>query len=318
MRGVWLEEKTPRFRDDLPRPEPGPGEALLRLRLAGVCGTDVELCRGYYPFAGVPGHEFVAEVVRADGAPKWVGSRVVGEINAVCGRCPTCRAGRPTHCEDRTVLGIVGRAGVFAEYFTLPVDNLHAVPEGLADEAAVFCEPLAAALQVAEQVHLRPTLSAVVVGAGRLGLLVGRVLGLAGCQVQVVVRSESRAELAARFGLVGVSAEELRPGRADLVVEASGAAAGFALARKLVRPRGTLVLKSTYAGELCADFSSVVVDEISLLASRCGPFAPALRLLERGLVDPRPLIQDRRPLDAGAGALTDAARPGATKILLHP
>ena len=316
MRCLWLQDQTLTLRDGLPTPTPAAGEALIRVRLAGVCGTDLELLRGYYPFAGIPGHEFVGEVLESP-EPSLRGRRVVGEINAACGSCPTCRAGRPTHCEQRTVLGIVGRHGAFAEYLTLPLENLHPVPSSVPDEAAVFCEPLAAALQVLWQVHVRPTDRVLVLGAGRLGQLAAQVLALTGCQLQVVARHPHQRQLLERQQIPTLDPAEVAPAAADLVLEATGDPAGFELARRAVRPRGTMVLKSTYARQLKIDVSALVVDEITLVASRCGDFAPALRLLQRRRVDPGPLIEARYPLAQGLEALDHAAREGAMKVLLE-
>lgn len=316
MRCLWLQDQTLTLRDGLPTPTPAAGEALIRVRLAGVCGTDLELLRGYYPFAGIPGHEFVGEVLESP-EPSLRGRRVVGEINAACGSCPTCRAGRPTHCEQRTVLGIVGRHGAFAEYLTLPLENLHPVPSSVPDEAAVFCEPLAAALQVLWQVHVRPTDRVLVLGAGRLGQLAAQVLALSGCQLQVVARHPHQRQLLERQQIPTLDPAEVAPAAADLVLEATGDPAGFELARRAVRPRGTMVLKSTYARQLKIDVSALVVDEITLVASRCGDFAPALRLLQRRRVDPGPLIEARYPLAQGLEALDHAAREGAMKVLLE-
>lgn len=319
MRCLWLEGGRLELRGDHPAPGPGPGEALVAVRVAGVCSTDLELLRGYAGFTGIPGHELVGTVVSAEGAPGWVGARVVAEINAACGECAACRAGLGRHCPTRTVLGIVGRDGVFAELVAVPVANLHRVPDAVPDEAAVFCEPLAAALEVAEQVHLGPADRVLVVGAGRLGQLVARVLALAGCDVVAVVRHERHRRLMERAGVATCEAGEIEAGprgRFDVVVEASGAPAGFALARHAVRPRGTIVLKSTYAGRLELDASSLVVDEVTVTGSRCGPFAPALRLLERGAVDVAPLVEARYPLEEGAAAFEHAARPAALKVLL--
>jgi threonine dehydrogenase-like Zn-dependent dehydrogenase len=318
MRCLWLEGGALSSRPDVPEPRPAAGEALLRMRLAGVCATDLELRRGYLPFTGVPGHEVVATVEAAPSAPEWEGRRVVPEINAPCGACPECRAGLPRHCRSRSVLGIAGRDGAFAELLAVPVASLHPLPEGLADEAAVFAEPLAAALEVLEQVHVTPSTRAVVVGAGRLGQLVAQVLALTGCSLAVVARHERQRALLRSRGIEAVEEQDLAPRAADLVVEATGHPSGFDLARRLLRPRGTLVLKSTYAGSLEVDLSALVVDEITLVGSRCGPFGPALSLLERGLVDPTGLVEARYSLDAGLAAFEHATRPGALKVLLRP
>jgi threonine dehydrogenase-like Zn-dependent dehydrogenase len=272
--------------------------------------------RGYYPYAGVPGHEFVGVVEQAPGAPDWVSRRVVGEINAACGDCPTCRAGRPTHCERRTVLGIVARDGVFATHVRVPVRNLHAVPEGMPDEVAVFTEPTAAALEIQEQVRVSPGDRVVVVGAGKLGNLVAQTLAAAGCRLLVVGRSPRPLSLLAARGIATTTAEGIPPRAADLAVECTGNPEGLEIARQAVRPRGTIVLKSTYHGKTGIDMAPFVVDEITLVGSRCGPFAPALASLARGDVDPRPLVEARYPLAEAVAAFEHAARPGALKVLV--
>jgi threonine dehydrogenase-like Zn-dependent dehydrogenase len=317
MQALWLENNVLSFRDDLPVPDPPPGEARVRVRLAGICATDLELVRGYYPYTGVLGHEFVGVVVESSDDPAWVGQRVVGEINVACGKCETCRAGRHTHCEKRSVLGIKDRHGALAEYLTLPLGNLHRVPPSIQDEAAVLTEPLAAALEILQQVPIHPTDRVLVIGAGRLGQLIARTLVLTGCDLQVMARHENQVTLL-KPQHIAVVPEGAVPSRCmDVVIEATGSPAGFVLARQAVRPRGTLVLKSTYKGDTRLDLSGMVVDEITLTGSRCGPFAPALRLLEREQVDPTPLIQERYALADGLAAFERAAQPGALKVLLQ-
>ena len=313
MQSLWLEDQNLSLRD-IRRPSK-PDEALLRVRLAGICGTDLELARGYYPFTGVPGHEFVGEVV---GSPdqSWIGKRVVGEINAVCGDCEQCKNGRPTHCEKRTVLGITNRDGVHAEYTCLPLVNLHVVPENVSDEAAVFTEPLAAALEIQEQVHFQPTDRVLLIGAGRLGQLIAQTIALTGCDLRVLARHPHQQALLKNRRIKLISETDIQLRYWDVVVEATGSPSGFGLARQAIRPRGTLVLKSTYAGELTLNLSPFVVDEITILGSRCGPFAPALRLLERGEVDPTVLIAERFPLSRGVEAYKTAKKPGILKVLL--
>jgi threonine dehydrogenase-like Zn-dependent dehydrogenase len=300
----------------VPAPAAPPGEAVVRVRLAGVCNTDLELVRGYYPYTGVPGHEFVGTVEAAAAAPEWVGRRVVGEINAACGACPSCRAGRRSHCETRSVLGIVARSGVFATHLALPIENLHAVPDSLPDEAAVFTEPTAAALELQEQVRITADDRVVVVGAGKLGHLVAQTLALTGCRLQVVGRSPRPLALLAARGIPTATAEGIEPRGADLVVECTGHPDGLELARRAVRPRGTIVLKSTYHGRTELELSRFVVDEITLVGSRCGPFAPALELLAAGRVDPLPLVEARYPLADAVAAFEHAARPGTLKVLV--
>jgi threonine dehydrogenase-like Zn-dependent dehydrogenase len=246
----------------------------------------------------------------------WEGRRVVGDINAACGECPTCRAGRPTHCPHRTTLGIAGRDGAFAEYLTLPVRNLSPVPASVPDEIAVFTEPLAAACEILEQVHVRPTDRVVVLGDGKLGLLCAQVLALTGCDLVVAGRHEEKLSILTQRGTQTTMHSDSLTSSADLVIEATGHPDGYAAARRLVRPRGAIVLKSTYHGSIDVDLTMVAVDEITLVGSRCGPFAPALRLLEQRLVDVIRLIQARYPLTDAMTAFEHAAQPGTLKVLV--
>lgn len=320
MRALYL-DKTLSFRAEYPIPHPGPDEALVRVRLAGICNTDLELERGYMSFTGVPGHEFVGIVEQCQTAPDLIGQRVVGEINAACGQCDTCRANRPTHCPHRTTLGIAGRDGAFAEYLHLPVVNLHRVPESVPDEAAVFTEPLAAACEITQAIHIRPTDRVAVLGDGKLGLLCAQVLQLTGCDLLVIGRHQASLEILARRGIHTIQDPTglgNLSGLFDLVVEATGAPEGYATARQLVRPRGTMVLKSTYHGAIQANLTMVVVDEVTLVGSRCGPFEPALRLLEQKLVDVTSLIRARYPLSKGLAAFERAKQRGALKVLIEP
>jgi len=315
MKALWLEECELSVRD-VPMPAAA-GEALVRVLVSGICGTDLELARGYYPFTGVIGHEFVGQVVESPD-PAWIGARVVGEINVDCGECEACRAGRPTHCEKRTVLGITGRDGAHAECLRLPVRNLHRVPDGVSDEAAVFTEPIAAAVEILQQVHVLPTDRVLLVGAGRLGQLVAQVLALTGARLRVVAKHDAQKALLDARGIATIEPAEVEPRRWDIVVEATGSPSGFDLAARALRPRGTLVLKSTYRGEVTLALAPFVVDEITIIGSRCGPFAPALRLLERGEVDPTALIAETYPLTRAIEAMEVAGRPGTMKVLLRP
>ncbi|MFL6332983.1 MAG: alcohol dehydrogenase catalytic domain-containing protein [Pyrinomonadaceae bacterium] len=298
------------------------GEALVRVRLAGVCNTDLEIVRGYAGFEGTLGHEFVGEVERAPGAPELEGRRVVGEINAGCGRCQLCRAGDSRHCPARTVLGIVGRDGAFAEYLTLPVVNLLPVPDEVPDQRAVFTEPLAAACGVTERVKVEAETRVAVIGDGKLGLLCAQALqATTGAGITLVGRHEGKLEIARGRGVRTVNSDELPDSfdRAfDVTVEASGSPAGFETALRLLRPRGTLVLKSTFHGTTELSTAPVVVDEISIVGSRCGRFKPALELLRRGAVETDALITDEFPLSEGPRALERAAEPGVLKVLLRP
>jgi len=301
-----------RLAHDYPAPALAPGEALIRPHLAGICNTDLEITRGYMGFRGVLGHEFVGTVVACDDAA-WLGRRVVGEINAACLRCPTCLRGDQPHCPERTTLGIDRRDGAMAELVSLPISCLHEVPPGVPDEAAVFVEPLAAALEILEQSHLRPSERVAVVGDGKLGAMIVQVLRLTGCDVTLVGRHPERWALFRAQAIRCARPDEV-VGRFDLVVDCTGQPAGLATARRLLRPRGRLVLKSTFNAPSELNLTMLVVDEITLVGSRCGPFAPALRLLERGLIATEPLISARYPLHDGLAAF--AASVGQMKVLL--
>jgi len=314
MRSLWLENNRIDVRDVQPARKPA--EALIKIRKAGICSTDLELVKGYYPYTGILGHEFVGEVVEADD-PSWIGQRVVGEINIVCHQCEQCLNGRPTHCEQRTVLGIVNRDGTFAEYTQLPIANLHRVPDSVPDEMAVFTEPLAAALEIQQQIQLKPNDRVLLIGAGRLGQLIAQTLALTGCDLHVVARHPQQQDLLKARGIKIMGEGEIQPWRWDVVVEATGSPGGFALARKAIRPRGTLVMKSTYKGEMSVNFSAMVVDEINLIGSRCGPFEPALRLMESRQVDPTVLIAEEFKLEEALKAFERAAETGVLKVLVE-
>ena len=307
-------DNTVRLVADYPRPAPESNEALIRIQLAGVCATDLEMLRGYKGgYRGVMGHEFVGQVVESPD-PAWIGKRVVGDINVACGDCDMCRLGIPSQCRQRQAIGIIGRGGVFADYLALPLANLHLVPDGVSDEEAVFAEPLAAALQIPQMVPIQPNDQVVVLGDGRLGLLVAQVLRLNAAEVTLLGHHPERQALARSWGLL----VERPDSDADIVVDCTGRPEGFSEALTLVRPRGTIVLKSTYAGAGEFDLSSVVVNEITIVGNRCGPFEPALRLLEEGLVDVRSLIDARYPLSEGPAALEHAGRRGTLKVLIQP
>ncbi len=298
-----------------PMPASRPGIAIVRVHLGGICNTDLELTRGYMQFRGVLGHEFVGTV--ADGPDDWTGRRVVGEINFACGQCGFCIRGLQRHCPQRRVMGILDADGAFAETVAVPVANLHRVPDAVPDDAAVFTEPLAAAFEILEQVHVRPGLDATVLGDGKLGLLAAQVLHQAGARVLAVGKHDHKLALLRARGIGAVTASEWDGAPADLVVEATGSPAGFARAVQATHPRGTVVLKSTCAGEARLNLAPVVVNEITVVGSRCGSFVPALRALESGSVDVRPLITARRPLDHGADALDLAGTAGRNKVLLE-
>lgn len=304
----------------VPLPHGDDGEAVVRVTLSGICNTDVEIARGYANFTGTLGHEFVGVVESAPGAPRLVGKRVVGEINAGCGRCALCARGDARHCPERTVLGIVGRDGAHAESLQLPVVNLLPVPDGIEDERAVFTEPLAAAWGITERVDISKETRVAVIGDGKLGLLCAQALHLTGAHVLLVGKHRDKLRIAARRGVETVLLDRVaNRGRSmDVVVEASGGEEGFALAIGLLRPRGVLVLKSTFHGATAIEASRLVVDEISVVGSRCGRFAPALELLEQKAVDVESLISEQYALANGVRALERATEKGILKVLLKP
>jgi threonine dehydrogenase-like Zn-dependent dehydrogenase len=300
---------------EIAAPEPR-GEALVRVVLSGICNTDLEIARGYAGFRGTIGHEFVGIVEEPGGGPIPRGRRVVGEINAGCGACARCATGDPRHCATRTVLGIVGRDGAHADLLRLPARNLVGVPDGVPDEHAVFVEPLAAACGVLERCPIEPGAAVAIIGDGKLGLLCAMALAPLG--PLLVGRHPRKLAIAAARGVETAPVEDARRrGRAfDVVVEASGGPAGFELALDLLRPQGTLVLKSTFHGAAPIDAARIVVEEIRVVGSRCGRFAPALDLLARGAVDVGPLIDEVIALDRAEEAMRRAATPGALKVLL--
>ena len=307
-----------RFERDYPTPTPPAGEALVRVRCTGVCNTDLELVKGYLNFKGVPGHEFVGVVEQADGREELIGQRVTGEINAACGVCDACRAHRPTHCPHRTTLGIAGRDGTFADTVALPFENLHPLPDSISDDQAVFIEPLAAACEILDQIGIRPTDRVAVIGDGKLGLLCAQVVALTGCDLIVVGRHTDKLDLLKPRGLTTTTdLAGLARASFDIAIEATGTPGGYAAARQLVRPRGTIVLKSTYHGEIQVDLTRVVVDEVTLIGSRCGPFPPAIRLLANRQIDVAPLIQARYSLDDGLAAFERAAQKGTLKVIVE-
>jgi threonine dehydrogenase-like Zn-dependent dehydrogenase len=297
-----------------PAPEPAPGRAIVRVACAGVCRTDLELCRGYMSFRGVLGHEFAGRV--ENGPEAWRGARVVGEINFACGACASCARGLGRHCPQRTVMGIAGADGAIAEYVSVPVANLHRVPDALPDEAAVFTEPLAAAFEIAEQVAIEPGVRALVLGDGKLGLLVAQVLRDAGAQVTALGHHDAKLALLAQRGIATAREESFAGAQAPFVVEATGTAAGLRRAMALTEPRGTLVLKSTVAASEPLDLAPVVIHEIQVVGSRCGPFVPALAALAAGRVDVAPLVSARVPLARADEALSRAGERGALKVLV--
>ena len=325
MQAIAFENGKASFDPARRQPDSPAGEVLIRPTRMGVCATDLEICRGYLGFAGVLGHEFVGIVEDAADAAghKWVGQRVVGRINCVCGKCDLCKAGLPEHCRDRTVLGIAGRDGCFAERFTLPAANLHAVPDHVEDDAAVFTEPLAAAFQIVRQLVIEGRPYITVLGDGRLGLLCAQVLSQLNATVRCVGKHPGKLELCEKWGIkhrllddVGLRKDQ------DIVVDCTGSPTGLPTALKMVRPRGTVVLKTTVAPEQWAkhpaDLAPIVIDEITVIGSRCGPFPMALDALSAGRVDVTSLISRRMKLADGLAALRAADQPDTIKVLLEP
>ncbi len=315
MRALRLEGATPRL-VDAPVPTPGPDELLVRVQLAGVCNTDLELVKGYMRFSGILGHELVGCV--EEGPEEWKGQRVVGEINFACESCPVCHAGLQRHCPSRRVMGILDADGCFAEWVRVPIANVHPVPERVPDELAVFTEPLAAAFEILEQIHVEPGRECLVLGDGKLGLLAAQVLHLAGARVLAVGHHPEKLAILARRDIETVLVRDWRPVPASLVVEATGTPEGFERALAATSPRGTLVLKSTVGKRPKIDLAPLVVNEIQVVGSRCGPFPPALRALELGTLDVRSLIHERLPLAEGIEALRRAGERGVLKVLLEP
>jgi len=368
----------PMLVNDHSAPSPTGGEALVRVRLCGICNTDLELAKGYMNFKGIPGHEFVGEVVEVnltDNGPSLneinsfapsgsrneikadslndtnyktsikgksaqastgttartsaaeqredtevssiIGRRVVGEINAACGECAYCAEGVTTHCQNRTVLGILGRDGCMAEYFTLPLENLHVIPDNISDEAAVFIEPIAAAFQILEQVDITKGQRVAVMGDGKLGLLCAMVLSTTGADVTLMGRHKRKMALVESYGVkVMLSGDRGSAGPYDVVVEATGSASGFEQAMTLTRPRGIIVLKSTVAEGKPLNLAPIVINEITVVGSRCGPFEPAIEALASGAIDPTPLIEDTWPIDDAIKAFEHASKKGTMKVLV--
>ena len=310
-------DKSLRFVPNHPDPSPRPNEALIRVRRAGVCNTDLEIVKGYMGFTGVLGHEFVG-VVEKSPDESLVGKRVVGEINCACGSCDMCRRGLARHCPTRTVLGILGRNGAFAERLALPVENLHVVPDQLPDDEAVFTEPTAAAFEIVEQLpYLGPTYSVAVLGDGKLGLLVAQVLAAVGCRLVAVGKHPEKLDILRSRGIKTSLLDDCGNAQFDVTVDCTGSPSGFELASKLVRPRGTIVLKSTVAGAAPMNLAPLVINEITVVGSRCGPFPPAIEALRARQVDVRPLIAATYPIEDGLAAIHCASEKGSLKVLLR-
>jgi len=314
MRALYLENQSLHLCNDSVIPQPAADEALVKVHIAGICATDLQLCQGYYPFNGILGHEFVGEIVTP---VERAGERVVGEINLGCGECELCQQGMSNHCVQRRVLGIKNYPGAFAEYLCLPLANLCSVPDSVTDTQAVFTEPLAAALQIAQQLELKPQHKVLVIGAGKLGQLIAQVLRLSAVELSVCARYPQQRALLERLKIPCLFEQNLSQRHWDIVIEATGSPSGLNLALDVVRPRGSIVLKSTFGGMVNVPLSRIVVEEICLQGSRCGAFIPALRLLEQNLVHPEWLITHTLPLDQGRHAFDLARQKGAGKILLQ-
>ena len=315
MLGIWLENQTVSLRDDLPKPIPNDNEVLIKILTAGICNTDIELTKCYYPYTGVLGHEFVGVV--ETGPVDLIGQRVVGDINIACGHCQHCSVGLKNHCANRKTLGIAHKHGVFAEYITLPIENVFIVPNNVSTQAASFTEPLAAALEIQQQINITPNNKVLVIGDGKLGNLITQTLLLKGCELWWVGHHPDKLALLAQRGVRVGDEAIVQHGYFDTVIECTGNPTGFNLALTALKPRGTLVMKSTYAGALELNAAAIVVNELTIIGSRCGPFAPALNLLARQLVDVESLIECEYSLQQGLLAFEHAMRKGAKKILLE-
>lgn len=320
MKAIYLQHNQLQFYTDLPIPQPEDDEVLLKIKLAGICGTDLALLNGYAGFKGVPGHEFVAEVVEvgSDVSPNWVGKRAIAEINQWCGECEQCVRKQFSHCLNRKVIGIRDHQGVFAEYLVVKANTLHVVPNSLSDQQAVFIEPLAAAFRIVEQLQSCSYQDVMLIGAGRLGQLIARVMVLQKKQIKVVVRHQRQRDLLQDLPLDCISEFEVEPKSVDVAIDATGHESGLALALKATRPQGVCVMKSSFVSPLTLDLTQLVIDEIELRGSRCGPFARAIDALENGQVETEPLIDVACLLNDYQTAFALAQKKGAMKVLLRP
>jgi threonine dehydrogenase-like Zn-dependent dehydrogenase len=313
MRAIVLDSAGPAFAERHPDPTAGEGEVVVRVLAAGICETDLQLIRGYMGFRGVLGHEFVG--VAESG--RWRNRRVVGEINCNCRKCESCLAGMPNHCPQRSVIGILNHDGAFADRVTVPEINLHPVPDELDTRRAVFAEPLAAAFQIPAQVELRPGQSVLVLGDGRLGNLCAQVTSLHRARTTVIGKHARKLALLDRLGIQTASLGDVAPARlADVVVDCTGAPDGFETALRFVKPRGVIIMKTTVAGDRPMNLAQVVIDEITVIGSRCGPFVTAIEALRANRIDVESLIDAEMPLEQGIEALDRAATRGTLKVLL--
>jgi len=317
VKALWFSDKL-ELLEHLPVPTPDKNEALIKVLVAGICNTDLEIVKGYMNFNGVIGHEFVGRVVEINGESKELqGKRVVGEINCGCGQCPLCRRGLERHCQEREVLGILGKNGCFAEYITLPLKNLHEVPDTIEDEKAVFVEPLAAALEILDQVHFHPGDKVLVLGDGKLGVLISLALRQTMADILLAGKHSSKMHVVSSQGIRTKHIEEVTTDsdRFDYVVEATGSSSGLGTAFRLLRPRGTVILKSTYAGRNEIDLAPAVINEITIVGSRCGCFPPALNYLDKYL-DTKPMISAVFKFRNALKAIESAEKKESLKVLL--
>jgi threonine dehydrogenase-like Zn-dependent dehydrogenase len=316
MRALYWDGHELTLKSAYPAPNPDDRTAVIKVHLAGICSTDLQIFKGYMGFTGVPGHEFVGSL--NGGPPELIGKRVVGEINFGCGQCDACRRDFSRHCPNRNVMGILNADGAFAEYVSVPVANLHVVPESVPDEEAVFTEPLAAAFEMLSQIELNPGDDVLVLGDGKLGNLCAQVLRLTGAKITALGKHAEKLALIKKAGIRTILLNEWKPHLFDVVVDATGSASGLELALSAVRPRGTLILKSTIAGNHQVSLAPIVINEIKVIGSRCGPFPDALGALSARQVSVTPLIEEVYSLNDGLAAVNHAAKPGAKKILLRP
>ncbi|MBI5789812.1 MAG: alcohol dehydrogenase catalytic domain-containing protein [Candidatus Schekmanbacteria bacterium] len=316
MQALVYQNKRLIFKDDWPKPQPVAGEALVRVLMAGICNTDLEITRGYLNFAGVLGHEFVG-VVEESSNPSLLSKRVVGEINCACGECSCCQVGLGRHCPQRKVLGIAGKDGAFAEYLTVPEQNLHLVADNVANQAAVFCEPLAAAWEILEQTPVTPQDDVLVLGDGKLGMLIAQVLKTTGCRLLAVGKHKEKLALFESWGIQTGLLTDLGMRLFDIVVDATGSPQGLRTAIEHTRPRGRIILKTTVAEKQPFSMAAVVINELTIIGSRCGLFPPALEALSGRKVSIESLISAIYPLAKGLEAFQKAMQPGVLKVLLQ-
>lgn len=314
MRALYFDKEL-MFRDDLPIPKPGDDEALIRTTRAGICNTDLEIIKGYMGFKGIPGHEFVG-IVEECGKKELVGKRVAGEINIGCGECSFCRRGLRNHCTERSVLGIMNREGAFADHITLPAENLHVIPDSISDEEAVFIEPLAAGFEILRQVDVGPSDRVCVLGDGKLGLLIAQVLSMTGCDLIVVGKHRSKLLILQELGIRTELSAEFNGEDMDIVVECTGSESGMKMALRTVRPQGKIILKTTVADRGRVDLNYIVINELSLIGSRCGPFPDAIKAIGSGKVKLFPLISAEYSIEEGVKAFDHASQKGSLKVIL--